>query len=141
MRTAEVAATAGVNVQTLRYYERRGLLPAPERLESGYRSYTPEAVRVVRFVKRAQQLGFTLDEITSLLELAAGGPDNCEAARLLAQRRANQLDEKLRALQAMRESLTRLVATCSRPRDDRDCPLLQSLEADSGFGAGDDGGN
>ena len=75
MRTAEVAATAGVNVQTLRYYERRGLLPAPERLGSGYRSYTPEAVRVVRFVKRSQQLGFTLDEIGSLLELAAGGPE------------------------------------------------------------------
>ena len=141
MRTAEVAATAGVNVQTLRYYERRGLLPAPERLESGYRSYTPEAVRVVRFVKRAQQLGFTLDEIASLLELAEGGPESCDAVRLLAEERAEQLDEKLHALQAMRESRARLVATCSRPRADRDCPLLQSLEGESRCGADDDGGN
>ena len=70
MRTSEVAAQAHVNTQTLRYYERRGLLPQPERTHSGYRTYTADAVRVVRFVKRAQQLGFTLDEIEELLHLA-----------------------------------------------------------------------
>ncbi|MGH9075039.1 MAG: MerR family transcriptional regulator, partial [Acidimicrobiales bacterium] len=74
MRSSEVAVAAGVNVQTLRYYERRGLLSEPDRLGSGYRAYGPEAVRVVRFVKRAQALGFSLEEVESLLELAAGGP-------------------------------------------------------------------
>jgi len=74
VRTSEVAAQAQVNTQTLRYYERRGLLPEPERTNSGYRAYTPDAVRVVRFVKRAQQLGFTLDDIEDLLHLADGGP-------------------------------------------------------------------
>ena len=68
MRSAQVAAEAGVNVQTLRYYERRGLLAEPDRLDSGYRAYGPEAVRVVLFVKSAQLLGFSLEEIESLLE-------------------------------------------------------------------------
>ncbi|MGC2192748.1 MAG: MerR family transcriptional regulator [Candidatus Dormiibacterota bacterium] len=72
---------AGVNVQTLRYYERRGILPEPERLDSGYRAYGADAVSIVRFVGRARQLGFSLEEIDSLLDLAAGGPRNCEAAR------------------------------------------------------------
>ncbi|HSS23314.1 MAG TPA: MerR family transcriptional regulator, partial [Mycobacterium sp.] len=78
MRTSEVAAQAHVNTQTLRYYERRGLLSEPARTQSGYRDYTSDAVRVVRFVKRAQQLGFTLDDIEDLLHLAAGGPTACD---------------------------------------------------------------
>ena len=78
---ALIAAQAQVNTQTLRYYERRGLLPEPQRTRSGYRAYTPDAVRVVRFVKRAQQLGFTLDDIEDLLHLSEGGPDSCDEAR------------------------------------------------------------
>jgi DNA-binding transcriptional MerR regulator len=74
MRTMQVAQRAGVNAQTLRYYERRGLLPDPPRTASGYRAYGPEAVRIVRFVKRAQELGFSLTEIEVLLHLADGGP-------------------------------------------------------------------
>jgi MerR family transcriptional regulator, mercuric resistance operon regulatory protein len=79
MRTGEVALQAQVNAQTLRYYERRGLLPEPQRTRSGYRAYTPDAVRVVRFVKRAQQLGFTLDDIEDLLHLSEGGPPRATA--------------------------------------------------------------
>jgi DNA-binding transcriptional MerR regulator len=70
VRTGEVATQAPVNIQTLRYYERRGLLPEPQRTSSGYRAYSPDAVRVVRFVKRAQQLGFALDDIEDLLHRA-----------------------------------------------------------------------
>ncbi len=84
MRTAQVAELAGVNTQTLRYYERRGLLPNPERTRAGYRDYGPDAVRTVRFVKRSQELGFTLTEIETLLVLADGGPDSCEATQHLA---------------------------------------------------------
>jgi len=128
MRTAEVAARAGVNPQTLRYYERRGLLPTPPRAPSGYRAYDDTAVRVVRFVKRAQQLGFTLDEIESLLELAAGGPDACEAAQAVAQERRRDLDDKIESLVAMRDSLVRMLETCARPRAERECPLLMAIE-------------
>jgi Hg(II)-responsive transcriptional regulator len=132
MRTSQLAARAGVNVQTLRYYERRGLLPEPVRLASGYRSYDPGAVRLVRFVKRAQQLGFSLEEIDALLDLAAGGPDSCDAARAIAGEKLGELERKIADLSAMRESLRQLVATCDRSRSKRICPLLEAIgdEAD-----------
>lgn len=130
MRTAEVARRADVNIQTLRYYERRGLLPQPPRRESGYRVYGPDAVAFVRFIKRAQRLGFSLDDAESLFELMAGGPDDCDQVRQLALSRITQLDQRIANLRAMRDSLGRLVATCHLPRDERQCPLLRELGCD-----------
>lgn len=127
MRSGQVARDAGVNVETLRYYERRGILQTPERRASGYREYSSEAVGVIRFVKRAQELGFSLDEVETLLTLAAGGPESCESARALATRKLSELDAKMRSISAMQESLRRLVATCEMPRSERDCPLLDTL--------------
>jgi MerR family transcriptional regulator, mercuric resistance operon regulatory protein len=128
VRTSEVATQAQVNTQTLRYYERRGLLPEPERTRSGYRAYTPGAVRVVRFVKRAQQLGFTLDDIEDLLHLAEGGPDCCEEARAMARTRIADLHQRINELAGMRDALARLVDTCDQPRAERDCPILHDIE-------------
>lgn len=128
MRSGQVARDAGVNIETLRYYERRGILRAPLRLESGYREYTDEAVGVIRFVKRAQELGFSLDEIETLLTLASGGPESCDVARSLATRKLDELDAKMRSIAAMQDSLRRLVATCDMPRSERECPLLEALE-------------
>ena len=128
MRTSEVARHAGVNVETLRYYERRGLLPEPERSAGGYRAYTPEAVRVVRFVKRAQLLGFSLDEIEELLYLAAGGPDHCDTAREMATGRMTDLSRRIAELTVMRDALALLVDTCEMPRPQRECPILHELE-------------
>lgn len=131
MRTSQVARQSGVNIQTLRYYERRGLLPMPPRQPSGYREYAPQAVRVVRFVKRAQELGFSLDEVEALLELGAGGPANCDAARALAAQKLAQLDDKVAGLRAMQRSLRRLIATCEMPRRERDCPLIEAIGGES----------
>jgi Hg(II)-responsive transcriptional regulator len=128
MRSSEVASQAGVNVQTLRYYERRGILPEPRRSGSGYRSYDAQAVRTVRFVKCAQQLGFSLEEIDSLLELAAGGPRSCDAAKTLAAEKIGELEAKMARLSAMRDSLRQLVATCDRSPNKRECPLLEAIE-------------
>lgn len=128
VRTSEVAAQAQVNSQTLRYYERRGLLPQPERTHSGYRTYTADAVRVVRFVKRAQQLGFTLDEVEELLHVAQGGPASCEEAKAMARTRIADLQHRIEELAGMRDGLTRLVDTCDQPRTERDCPILRDLE-------------
>jgi DNA-binding transcriptional MerR regulator len=128
MRTSQVAERAGVNVQTLRYYQRRGLLASPPRTETGYRQWGSDAVRIVRFVKQAQELGFSLDEIDILLHLGGGGPDSCRATRELAAAKIAQLDAKIAALQSMRASLARLASTCDRPRPERDCPLLHSLQ-------------
>ncbi len=127
MRTGELAARAGVNTQTLRYYEGRGLLERPPRSAAGYRSYPDEAVAVVRFVKRAQELGFSLEEIGDLLHLADGGPEDCETARALAKARIDQLAQRISALQRMRQSLSALVDTCELPRGQRSCPILCAL--------------
>lgn len=137
MRTSEVAGRAGVNAQTLRYYERRGLLAEPPRSSSGYRDYSAAAVRVLRFVKRAQELGFTLAEIEELLHLADGGPEACDRARVLAQTHAKGLDRKIADLTRMRASLGELIATCERPRADRFCPLLAALDSGPVAGPGD----
>lgn len=127
MRTGQLAARAGVNLQTVRYYERRGLLAEPPRRESGYREYGLESVQTLRFIKRAQELGFTLKEVEQLLNLASGGPEACDAAQDLANHRIADLEGRIADLQAMRDSLARLAQTCARPHGERDCPLLQSL--------------
>jgi Hg(II)-responsive transcriptional regulator len=132
MRSSQVAAEAGVNIQTLRYYERRGLLPAPERTDSCYRTYDTQALRTVRFIKRAQQLGFSLEDIDGLLELAAGGPANCDAAKTVATEKLAELEAKIASLNAMRDSLRQLVATCDRTPNKRECPLLEAIEAGDG---------
>jgi len=132
MRSSEVAVQAGVNPQTLRYYERRGLVQEPPRSPAGYRAYPAEVVEIVRFVKRAQELGFTLDEVRELLHLAEGGPKDCDPARALAEARVAELNRKISDLQRMRESLVELVATCDRPRTDRRCPLLHALHTGRG---------
>ncbi len=85
-------------------------------------------VDVVRFVKRAQGLGFTLDEVEALLGLAAGGPASCETARTLASAKVSELDSRIAALTAMRGALERLVETCDEPPHSRVCPLIASLQ-------------
>jgi len=128
VRTSEVAAAAHVNTQTLRYYERRGLLPQPQRTPSGYRAYTADAVRMVRFVKRAQQLGFTLDDIEELLHLADGGPVSCDEAKTMARARITDLQRRIENLAGMCDALARLVDTCDQPRAQRDCPILHDIQ-------------
>jgi Hg(II)-responsive transcriptional regulator len=129
MRTSELAARAAVNPQTLRYYERRGLLPRPARSAGGYRMYPTDAIQRVRFIKRAQELGFTLDETDLLLGLAEGGPDNCGRARALATEKIDDLRRRIADLQAVQNGLERLVATCDLPRVQRECPILHELDA------------
>jgi DNA-binding transcriptional MerR regulator len=128
MKIGEAAAQAGVNIQTLRFYERRGLLPSPRRSASGYRSYAADSVQVVRFIKQAQELGFALADVESLLRLAKGGPGGCRAVRTLAAQKVAELDRKITMLRSMRGSLARLVKTCDRPGARRECPLLEALE-------------
>ncbi len=122
MRTSELAGRAGVNGETLRYYERRGLLDEPPRTSGGYRDYPDAAVELLRFIKRAQELGFGLDEVEELLHLDSGGPEGCDTARALAEARKADLEARIADLQRMRDSLAELVATCDLPRADRSCP-------------------
>ncbi len=128
LQTGEVATAAGVNVQTLRYYERRGLLAEPERTAAGYRRYEPEAVHIVRFIKGAQELGFSLDEIEQLLRLRDDRVSSCEEVQALAEAKIETIAEKIRQLSALRDALHALVRSCERGDTDRDCPILEAID-------------
>jgi len=127
--TGEVAARAGVNIQTLRYYERRGILREPHRTSSGYREYPAETVRLIRFVKRAQELGFTLREIEELLRLRENRAGRRERVQARAAAKLHDVDEKIRHLNAIRGALSVLLESC-RCAGPPECPILEALEDD-----------
>jgi Hg(II)-responsive transcriptional regulator len=127
MRIGEVAEQAGVNIQTLRYYERRGLLREPRRGGSGYRAYDPDTVNLVRFIKRAQELGFTLREIGELIELRHS-PRRGAEVRALAAAKVQDLERRLRHLEAMRHALGDLVKACECDAGAPACPIIEALD-------------
>ena len=108
----KVAARAGVKVDTVRFYERRGVLPAAERRSSGYRAFEPEAIDRIVFVKEMQRLGFSLDEIVDLLRLVDGGTASCKSARPRMEATLRRADEKIAALKAVRDRLAGLLDAC-----------------------------
>lgn len=125
LKIGELAEASGVGIETIRYYERRKLLPKPLRTASGYRMYGDEAVQQLAFVRRAQRLGFSLDEISRLLELQQGGGK--AEVRELASHKLAMVEEKLRDLQNMQATLKNLVDQCSgRGRVDG-CPIIHAL--------------
>lgn len=127
LKVGEVASGAGVNLQTVRFYEREGLLPAPPRLTSGYRMFPDSAVLRVRFIKRAQELGFSLMEIRDLLSLSGKGGARQVRARTKAK--IADINEKIRALQGMKDALTDLADRCPGCGPLSECPVLDALEA------------
>jgi Hg(II)-responsive transcriptional regulator len=127
MRIGAAAEQAGVNVQTLRYYERRGLLPRPPRRQSGYREFPSDAVRIVRFIKRAQELGFTLDEVEELLRLRNDKRRDRARVRAVAERRVRQIEQKIAELEAMKDALAHLVHCC-HDGSTLECPIIEALD-------------
>jgi MerR family transcriptional regulator, copper efflux regulator len=124
----EVAERATVHIETLRYYERRGLVARPPRSASNYRRYPEETVRRVRFIKRAQELGFSLNDIKELLSLRAEPEAGCAEVRACAEAKIKDIEAKIDALTAMKSALATLVAECSGEGPLSDCPILESLE-------------
>ncbi len=118
-----LARTAGVNVETIRYYQRRGLLPKPGKPVAGYRRYPAETLARLRFVKRAQELGFTLRGITDLLRLDGAA---CGDAHALAVRKRADIEARMKDLQAMRRTLNRLLRACEAGGQVA-CPIIDSL--------------
>ena len=127
LRSGELARRANVNVETLRFYERQGLLPKPPQRASGYREYPPEAVALVRFVKRAQALGFSLREIKELLDLREVPRATCSDVVVLTQRKIEEIDAKINNLRAMRAALTSLLKGCTGMAPIAQCPIIESL--------------
>jgi MerR family transcriptional regulator, copper efflux regulator len=128
----DVAKQARVHVETLRYYERRGLLTEPPRSTSNYRLYSEETVRRVRFIKGAQELGFSLKEILELLSLRAEPTTSCEDIRERAEAKITDIEEKMRALQAMKRALAKLITECSGNGPITECPILESFDSGKG---------
>ena len=128
LKIGEVADRAGVNLQTIRYYEREGLLPEPPRLASGYRMFPQDAVRRVRFIKRAQELGFTLSEIKELLALRIDRDRGSAEVHKLAQAKITDIEQKIRTLQAMKKVLKQVAERCPGCGPTSECPILESLE-------------
>ncbi len=126
----EVAQQANVHTETLRYYERRGLVSIPLRSVSNYRLYPEDTVRRVRFIKRAQDLGLSLKEITELLALRAAPRAQCGAVRERTIAKLKDIEEKIRALQAMKKALSKLVTECSVRGPITECPSLEALDAE-----------
>ncbi len=128
LRIGNVARAAGVNVQTLRYYERRRLLRGPERDPNGYRRYDRDAVRVVRFVKHAQALGFSLAEIKELLALRVDPRRSCGDVKRRAEAKLADIERKIEGLRAMKRTLARFIAACSGRGPTSECPILEALD-------------
>jgi MerR family mercuric resistance operon transcriptional regulator len=125
-----MAKRAQVNLETIRYYEREGLLSKPSRSSSGYRIFSQEDLRRVRFIKQAQALGFSLKEIKELLALRIDPESTCADIRERAAAKIVALNEKLRTLQAMKQVLERLTVACPGQGALHDCPILESLDAE-----------
>lgn len=149
LRIGDVAASAGVSVDALRFYERRGLLKPAARRASGYREYTPEAIGLVRFIRRAQSLGFSLAEVEDLVRLrerawAGRAPEQLREA---AATKMQEIDRRVRELRALRGALASLLKDCDAacasgtPQvNTLDCPLIEALDAAAGLNEGEGAG-
>jgi len=125
-----LARSAGVNPETVRYYERRGLLPEPPRQDSGYRQYPPEMIARLRFIKQAQELGFSLTEIAELLSLRIDTQTACHEVKQRVENKVAEIDHKMETLQHMKQILTALLQNCQTQEVTGECPILMALDGD-----------
>jgi MerR family mercuric resistance operon transcriptional regulator len=126
----QVAQKAGVGVETVRFYERQGLLEEPARKESGYRQYAEDVVARLRFIKRAKELGFSLKEIKELLALRVDPATTCREVKEQAQAKIADIEGKVRSLLRMKEALVELTRACRGRGPTSECPILDALEKD-----------
>jgi MerR family copper efflux transcriptional regulator len=127
----KLARQVDLSVETLRYYERRGLIEPQQRSEAGYRLYQPDVVRRLRFIRRAQALGFSLDEIADLLALSANPGASAGEVKQLTQAKVEDIERRIRDLQRMRQALAGLAERCPGHRaTTADCPILGALNGD-----------
>ena len=128
----QVAKSAGVTVETIRFYERQALIPEPRRTESGYRLYTSETIRRVRFIQRAKELGFSLKDIHALLMLRNKRGAACAEVSAQALQKIVEVEQKIADLKRIRRTLTGLVERCDGEADLSECPILDALDEKDG---------
>lgn len=127
LKIGELAKETGIGIETIRYYERKGLLDEPHRRPSGYRQYDASVVARVRFIRRSKELGFTLAEITELLGLWFDTDTQCPDVRKKAQAKIEQIEEKVKTLNGMKRSLKKLIDQCRQRGSLHACPLFDGL--------------
>lgn len=128
MTVKQLAGKAGINPETIRYYEKIGLLSEPERTESGYRIYSDSDLSKLQFIGNAKYLGFTLKEIRELLLLRVDDETSCDDVRILAEKKMKEIDDKISHLKRIKKSLKKLAAQCHTGLGRRECPILENLE-------------
>jgi MerR family mercuric resistance operon transcriptional regulator len=124
MRIGELARSVDVSVETIRYYQRIGLLELPQKPYGGIRSYSIQDLQRLRFIRRAQQLGFSLEDIQALLELSSS---DCEQVQTLAAEKLNLVHEKLRQLRRIESVLAKTLEQCARRKVNQPCPIIETL--------------
>ncbi|SHF37660.1 MerR family transcriptional regulator, mercuric resistance operon regulatory protein [Modicisalibacter ilicicola DSM 19980] len=130
LRRGELAKRTGCNIETIRYYERIGLLPDPPRSENGFRSYEERHLTRLTFIRRARELGFTLEEVQDLLRLVDGGNYTCAQVQELALRHADEIQRKIDDLHRMQHALKEMSAQC-RGEEVPKCPIVEILSETS----------
>ena len=130
LKIGQVAGLAQVGVETIRFYERRGLIEEPPRRASGYRQYPPEAVARIRFIRRAKGLGFSLQEIKELLALRVDTNTTCADVKDRATAKILDLQGKIATLEEMRAALEAMVASCSGNGPSSECPILEAMDTE-----------
>ena len=124
----QVARACEVGVETIRFYEREGLVPQPARPEVGFRRYPPETVKRILFIQRSKALGFSLREILDLLSLRVDSARSCNRVRKHAEEKIADIEERIETLRGMRQALDKLVAACGSRSARGECPILEALE-------------
>jgi MerR family mercuric resistance operon transcriptional regulator len=128
LKIGEVAARSGVGIDTLRYYERLGLLPRAARTRSGYRVYDPKMIDRIAFIKRAKSFGFTLDEICDLVRLETADPDACSRVLRVIEQKFNDLNRRYGEIKRLRRELAAYKATCERAiANNKSCPVIEDF--------------
>ena len=129
MTRGELAKECGVNIEALRYYEKRRLIDPPKRSEVGYRLYSKEDAARIHFIRNAKKLGFTLNEIMELLKLRVNKNESCESVLGKAQKKLNEVAQKIKGLKSMKKVLKQLIHQCKESTPTSDCPILGSFES------------
>ncbi|GAB4244824.1 MAG: Hg(II)-responsive transcriptional regulator [Deltaproteobacteria bacterium] len=123
----QVAKQCRVGVETVRFYEREGLIAQPTRPESGFRKYPPDVVGRVRFIQRSKALGFSLREIKELLSLRVDSAATCDAVKMRAEAKIGDIGEKIKHLQEIKRALVKLTVACRGKGPTGECPILEAL--------------
>ncbi len=124
----KVAGLADIGIETIRFYEREGLIEDPPRRQSGYRQYEPDVVGRLRFIRRAKDLGFTLREIKELLELRLDPSSTCADVKSRAQEKITDIEAKIAILKRMKHALAKLTRACDGKGPATECPILDAME-------------